>query len=65
MNIEYLMSLFSEADEQHVEVFDCTKGEVIFDGLYEDMGYDIYSLDIEGIDTMYEPTNKIVINVTT
>ena len=63
MTIYYLMANFVEADEQHIKVFDIYKKQVIFDGLYKDMGNDIYNLEIEGIDTMYELTNKIVINV--
>lgn len=56
---------FCDADSQQVAIFDLKKGEEIYRGTRDEMPSDIQDLEVCSIDTLYEPTTVLTLNVET
>ncbi len=54
---------FCDPDSQNVAVFDLKKGEEIYRGTRDEMPSEIQDLEVLSIDTLYEPTTVLTLNV--
>lgn len=56
MMIFEIMDLFVEPADMEVEVYDLSTDEYLFQGLYDDMDYEIQNMEVCSIDNLYGRT---------
>lgn len=59
------LGIFCDPNDQQVAIFDLTKGEEIYRGTRDEMPTVIRNLEVCSIDTLYEATTVLTINVET
>lgn len=62
MTLYDLFNLFTD-DFQEVEIYDLGSDESVYIGMIADCPSKFLSYEVMSIDTMFEPTEKLVINI--
>lgn len=63
-DINYLSGLFTDEDFQNVDLYSLSKEKVVFSGTIREASLSEFgNYMIESIDTLFEPSNVLVINI--
>lgn len=66
MTLDQFLELFTD-DAQQVEIWDCDYDRVVFRGSVSELGYeseiDTTKYEVTSLDTIWEPTTTITVNV--
>lgn len=61
--LKAVTELFIEEEEQDIAVYSCSKGKEVFRGKASELPREYMYSEIEGIDTLFEPSTCIVFNI--
>ena len=63
MTVDELTSIFTEASDQEIIIFDLDSGEELYKGMADDVPYQYLYYEVQSIDTLFTETKTITINI--